>query len=280
MLIRALIMAGCVVVLLAYPLIVGAHIKNEETQYPDIDFSPARFDIVLLAAAGIIPEAPVFEPDRPLTRKDLAGWLILGKGAVDGGENPDVESLARKAVTAGLIDSLDGNATFGDLDRLFFDGKTASDRAAETPTKADAVSYLVSHLTGEALARRGLTEGPSGSVENVASKPTDDGDNVYVLTIGQASYPMYAHGRVARGPTDLLAWEGRTVARSFVRTINDRPMWTYLEAKPVEARSTQPAMQAQNPAGSDSSNNVLLYGLIGAIAVLGAGLFFRGRRAG
>jgi len=273
------IAAGCVATLLAWPLSAGAHIKNEETQYPDIDFSPARFDIVLLAAAGMVPETPVFEPDRPFTRKDLAVWLALGKGKLDGGENPDVETLARKALTAGLIETLDGDATFADLDRLFFGGTTASDRATQTPTKAEAASYVAAHLSAEALALRGLIEGPAGTVGAVASKPTDDGDNVYILTIGQTSYPMYAHGRVARGPTDLLAWEGRTVARTFVRAIDGRSMWTYLEAKPIEA----PPAQAQAPdraAGSDGGKNTLLYALVGAIVVLGAGLFFRGRRAG
>ena len=75
-----------------------------------------------------------------------------------------------------------------------------------------------------------------------------------------------------------MAWEGRTVARSFVRTINGRAMWTYLEAQPVEARRSLP--QAETSSGSDSGNSGLLYGLIGGVIVLGAGLFFRGRRAG
>ncbi len=35
--------------------IAVAHIKNEASQFPDIEFSYARFDIVLLVGAGIIP---------------------------------------------------------------------------------------------------------------------------------------------------------------------------------------------------------------------------------
>ena len=276
---NALLVAGLSLALLVCPFGADAHIKNEETQYPDIDSSPARFDIVLLAAAGIVPETPLFEPDRAFRRKDLASWLALGKGIAEDGENPDVEALARVAVAAGLIESLEGDASLADIDRLFFYGQTNSEGLTAMPTKGEAARYLASRLTDEIMSRRGLTEGPTGIVTNVAAQPTDDGDSVYILTIGHAAYPMYAHGRVARGPTDLLAWEGRAIARSFVRTINGRTMWTYLEAAPLEARQAQSTAPTQVEETA-SGNSTLLYGLIAAVVLLAAGLFFRGRRAG
>lgn len=263
-----------------------AHIKNDETQFPDIDFSKARFDIVLLAAAGVIPETPVFEPDRPLQRRDLAVWLALGKGAAEGGENPDVDGLAKAALKAGLIESLDGAASFGDIDRLFFNGAIASGQPASTPTRAEAASYLARHLGVSTdgmslLQRRGLSGGPTGIVTRVTSNPGDDGDMVYVVAVGDVARPFYAHGRVARGPADLLAWEGRTVSHSLMRTIDGRDMWTYLEAQPfitsAAASSQEPPRKGDSAA---SGRGYLLYGLVAAIVLLGAGLFFRGKRAG
>ena len=35
-----------------------AHIKNEASQFPDIEFSESRFDIVVLVGAGIILYGP------------------------------------------------------------------------------------------------------------------------------------------------------------------------------------------------------------------------------
>ena len=37
---------------------VLAHIKNEASQFPDIEFSESRFDIVVLVGAGIILLGP------------------------------------------------------------------------------------------------------------------------------------------------------------------------------------------------------------------------------
>jgi hypothetical protein len=69
-----------------------AHIKNEATQFPDIEFSDARFDIVVLVGAGIIPETPVFEPDKRLSRLELATWVALAEGLLPGGETPDIDA--------------------------------------------------------------------------------------------------------------------------------------------------------------------------------------------
>jgi len=280
---RCLLALALIVAILVYASSASAHIKNEETQFPDIDFSKSRFDIVLLAAAGIIPETPVFEPDRPLQRKDLATWLALGKGNAEGGENPDIDVLAKGAVKAGLIDSLEGTATFGDIDKLFFKGATTSNQPAATPTKAEAASYLARNLGvsidgASVLQRRGLSEGPTGAITHLKSNTTEDGDTVYVVTIGETAHPLYAHGRVAHGPTDLLAWESRTINRSLVRAIDGREMWTYLEANPIAtvAAAQEQPRKVESP---QSGSGYLLYGLAAAVIVLAAGLFFRGRRA-
>ena len=262
-----------------------AHIKNEASQFPDIEFSDARFDIVLLVGAGIIPETPVFEPDALFTRVDLATWTALAEELGVGGETPDTDALATAALEQGLIASIDGQATYEDINKIFFRGKLDPDRPAATLIKGEAASYIATHLTssaGEALlARRGVRKGPAGHAARVELQSNPDGSNTYMITIDDLSLPMYAHGRVANGPTDLVQWDGRTVRRSFIREQGDLAFWTYLEAEPIAAPGDSGASveiddQAMRQA---STSRRLLYGLVAAASGLGLILFFRGRRS-
>lgn len=265
-----------------------AHLKNEETQFPDIEFSPARFDVVLLAAAGIIPETPVFEPDRPLNRRDLATWVALARGLGKGGETPNTDALAQAAVTAGAVASLDGEATFGELAAAFFPGQAVPERDGETPTKAAAVQFLASRLTmatesGTLLDRMGISAGPTGPIKAVDSQADGHGHGTgYVVTIGETKTPAYAHARVANGPTDLLAWEGRVVRRSMSRDIDGQPRLIYLEAEPLDALAAKNAAALESaPAAAEERRSAigpLLYGLLAAVALLGLLLFARRRR--
>lgn len=266
-----------------------AHLKNEETQFPDIEFSDARFDVVLLAAAGIIPETPVFEPDRPLNRRDLASWVALARGLGKGGETPNTDALAQAALKAGAVASLDGVATFGELAAAFFPGQAAPERERETPTKAAAAQFVASRLTtatesGTLLDRLRISAGPTGAITKVESQADGHGHGtVYVVTIGETKAQAYAHARVANGPTDLLVWEGRVVRRSLSREIDGQMSLIYLEAEPHDAST------AKNTAASDaapaaaaeersSATGPLLYGLLAAVALLGVLLFARRRR--
>ncbi len=262
-----------------------AHIKNEASQFPDIEFSDARFDIVLLVGAGIIPETPVFEPDALFTRVDLATWTALAEELGVGGETPDTDALATAALEQGLIASIDGQATYEDINKIFFRGKLDPDRPAATLIKGEAASYIATHLTssaGEALlARRGVRKGPAGHAARVELQSNPDGSNTYMITIDDLSLPMYAHGRVANGPTDLVQWDGRTVRRSFIREQGDLAFWTYLEAEPIATPGDSDASveiddQAMRQA---STSRRLLYGLVAAASGLGLILFFRGRRS-
>lgn len=262
-----------------------AHVKNEETQFPDIEFSDARFDVVLLAAAGIIPETPVFEPDRPLSRRDVASWVALAQGLGKGGETPDTDALAKAALTAGVVGSLDGDATFGELAAAFFPGQAAPERAGETPTKAAAARFVASRLAtapggSTLLDRLRIAEGPTGAIAAVASEGAGHGA-AYVVTIGEAKVPAYAHVRVANGPADLLVWEGRVIKRSLSREIDGQMRLIYLEAEPqsVATNTTEPEETPSAAADERSSaTGPLLYGLLGAVALLGVLLFARRRR--
>jgi len=275
-----------------------AHIKNEATQFPDIEFSAARFDIVVLVGAGIIPETPVFEPDKKLSIRELATWVALAEGLGRGGENPDTTALAAAALEGGFVASLEGDATLADLDRLFFDGGLAVPDPERSPTKAEAAGLIAAALDTDAglglLEKKKLTIGATGEVTEIAIEEGHHG-NAYVLTIGGTKLEMDAHGRVANGPTDLLQWEGRTVRRSFVRGSGHHANWMYLEAAPREAPTPAagsssatpataddaalPAVVAESPPEPPPPDRSVLYWLLAIVAILAVVLFFRSRRS-
>ncbi len=280
----ARVSTAILMLLLLLPAPAPAHIKNEATQFPDIEFSEARFDIVVLVGAGIIPETPVFEPDKPLTMRELATWVALANGLARGGETPDVDVLANAAIEAGAVDRLTGNASYADINALLFSGGLDLSQAAETPTKAEAASLIAAQLDTDAgadlLQKRGLRPGATGDVVAVGTQEGHHG-SAYVVTVGSTTLPMDEHGRVANGPTDLLQWEGRRVRRSFVRGSDDHARWIYLEAEPRQpaqpVAETSPEVFEPVPEPPPRQRSTL-YWLLAAVAVLAVLLFFRRRR--
>jgi hypothetical protein len=261
-----------------------AHIKNEASQFPDIEFSESRFDIVVLVGVGIIPETPVFEPDKALSIKDLAIWAALSAELGAGGETPDTEALAQAALGHGLVDTLDGEATYADINRLFFDGQQTIEDAQRIPSKAEAASFIAAQLHTDAglalLAKRGLKTGGTGEVTSVESRSGHHG-SAYFISIGGTTLEMHSHGRVANGPTDLLQWQGRTVSRSFLRGEGESTMWAYLEAQAIMEEVSEEPVVVEEPVTitPPPEQRNLLYGLIGAVVVLGLVLFMRRRRS-
>ena len=133
-----------------------AHITNEA--------SGLGGDIMLLVVAEIMPETPDFEPDAPLSRFDLASWGALVADLGEGGENPDTDALAAAALEQGLVDSIEGQATYEEINDLLFHGQLTDYRPAATPTGGEAASYIAAQLSTSAgatlLERRGLRFGP------------------------------------------------------------------------------------------------------------------------
>jgi hypothetical protein len=237
----------------------------------------------VLVGAGIIPETPVFEPDKALSRKELATWAALAANLGVGGETPDTEALAKAALDQGVVDSLDGDATYDDLNRIFFAGRLTVEDAGRTPSKAEAASFIAAELHGDAgqdlLGKRGLRTGGTGEVTLVESRSGHHG-SAYFITIGGTTLEMYSHGRVANGPTDLLQWQGLNVSRSFVRGDGDSTMWAYLEAQPVVEEVIEEPVTVEEPVAIEPppEQRNLLYGLIVGVVILGLILFVRRRR--
>lgn len=223
---------------------VNAHIQTETSQFPDIKSSDARFDIVVLVGAGIIPETSVFEPQKKLSRSDLAAWGALSAkllGKIEG--KADVSALAKVALEKGLVKSLDGDATYAEINTVFFQGKDQPAQADAVPTRAEAASYiaagLVNPVPGSLLEKTGLQPGPTGKAM-VESKTNADGGTSFFITIGDKTLAMYVHGRVGNGPSDLAKWSDRTVRRSFILKQGEVSVWAYLESETV-AGGAEPA---------------------------------------
>ncbi len=238
---------------------VIAHILTETSQFPDIKTSDARFDIVVLVGMGIVPETLVFEPEKKLSRVDLAAWRALVANLIaKSGDKPDVNAPAKAALEQGLVKSLDGDATYAEINKLFFQGKLETAQPDAVPTRAQAASYIAAGLvspTGVSLLEKnGVQAGPIGEVSSVESRTNPDGGISHFITVGGVTMPMYTHGRVGNGPSDLAKWTGRTVRRSYVRKQGDISLWIYLESETVAGMVEEPGHDHASHSHEEATN--------------------------
>lgn len=239
MLTRIFIRSGCTLLLsLIFAGISLAHTDNETSLFPDIAEHESRYDILMLAAMGIIPESNKFLPDDVLPRRELAVWGMLAarQGVVT---ETDTAQLAELALRQNMIESLEGSASYDDINNVLFHGSLATVQGNTNPTRAEAVSFIVANLErditgGALLTKLGMHRGPAGKVEKVESKMNPDGSSTFYVTIAGITNPFYSHGKVANGPVDVGQWQGREIARSVIREISGFKLWVYLEAKDME----------------------------------------------
>lgn len=233
-------------VMLAVPGLSSAHILTEANQFPDIKNAEARFDIVLLVGAGIVPETPEFGPDNKLSRADLAAWAahaagLLGKPAA----KPDMAALAKAALDQGLVKSIEGDASYAELDAVFSSGQGRPAQADAVPTRGQAAAWLAAGLaapvSGSLLEKTGLLPGPVGVVSAVESKTNPDGGTSTFLTIGDTTLPVYTHAKVGNGPSNLSKWKGLTARRTFIRKLGEIQVWLYLEGESLAGQTAEPA---------------------------------------
>lgn len=226
---------GIIMLLVLSSQNILAHTSNEETLFPDIAESPARFDILMLVGVGIIPESANFHPDNRLSRNDLAAWGALSAGLAEPGE-VDINALARMALEQGLFHTLSGDATYQDINNILFEGQLLPGQPDMTPTRAEAATFIASNIDNSQgseslLARRDMRYGPTGHVSSVESKMNPDGGTTYYITVEGETHPVYSHGKVANGPTDLGEWKGRHIRRSIIRQFSGFQLWVFLEAE-------------------------------------------------
>jgi hypothetical protein len=212
-----------------------AHTDNEASLFPDISDHESRYDILMLAAMGIIPESDKFQPDEVLPRRELAVWGMLAarQGVMT---ETDKAQLAELALRQNIIDSLEGDASYKDINNVLFRGKLVLEQADANPTRAEAVSFIIANLQrdiegGSLLSKLGMQMGPQGKIDKVESKLNPDGSSTYYVTIAGITNPFYSHGKVANGPVDVGQWQDREIEKSVVRELAGFKLWIYLEAK-------------------------------------------------
>jgi len=106
---------------LLMPSAASAHIVNDQNLYEDIEYSTAKTEIVYLNGLGIlVPDHgnALFSPKDKLQRVDLA--YLTGRFHKAAASNASPDEVAAAAVEKGYVPSLEGNATYGDVNQAFF----------------------------------------------------------------------------------------------------------------------------------------------------------------
>jgi hypothetical protein len=200
-----------------------AHISNEKNIYDDIQYSKVQEQIIILRTIGALA-APVgvnlFNPQAKLSRAELAYYIATFDNLADDTAKEAVFQNA--AVQKKLIISLDGNATYQDVNDAFFGGKAPMTNGSNELTHEDYVNYLCQFLTKKVDGKTlfdlaGATPGPTGIINDVKIIK-DVSEDQYFLTINGTSYKMHPHGKVLNGPVDLMSWIGKKVEKSLFVT--------------------------------------------------------------
>jgi len=219
----ALLLASVLVSALAFVSPVSAHVVNPENVYEDIGLSAAKDDIALLTGLNVIVydhAETMYRPQDPLTRTELAQWAAVFQGLA--AQDAEQKAAAQSALEHHLVASLDGNATYGDVNQAFFAGKAVlpeNAAAGDELTREQYAAWMGSllhepyHEQGNLLERSGYAEGPSGEVEVMKS---DEGHHGFLLMIDGETYALSEHPRVLNAPSDPSLWSGRQLQSSWL----------------------------------------------------------------
>lgn len=147
-------LAGVILTLLLIiaPINVVAHITNEKNLYEDIATSEAAEEILYLRSMNAIAAEEgvnLFRPNEVLTREDLAVWAInfnlqnsIDHHGTNGTHSPE------EAVDKGLIDTIQGNATFEDVNKVFFN-KTLRIASNKEITREEFAIFMGEHFSAK-----------------------------------------------------------------------------------------------------------------------------------
>ncbi len=206
----------------------GHGITNEKTLYEDLKFTNIQKEMVFMRALGTISGegSNLFRPQDTLTKEEL-GFFAARYHGLAGHSAPREEAL-ELALENELVDSIEGNATYADVNHAYFEGKASVENPDNELTREELVVFLSRFFTetidGQTLPEiRGWSAGPTGVVEVVDYEVLlDEGTPYkdYVVTIGGQTFPVNDHGRIYNGPVDLSAWEGKTVSESWLRDLS------------------------------------------------------------
>lgn len=211
----------CIAGWLGFSLPVYAHVQNEKSLYSDIEFSEAKEQIVLLYGIGAISRdggANLYKPLELLSRSDLALWAGRFKGL-----QGTAEQIRQAAIDEGLVGSLEGYATYGDVNQAYFAGRAPVHDAGATLTREAFALYMGAFFTervdGKTLFdMAGYEPGPSGVVQEVEKSTVTEGNrtyDVFRIKIGDRWYQVSHHPKIMNGPVDLTEWVDKAVEASW-----------------------------------------------------------------
>lgn len=201
---------------------VEAHVTNEKNLYEDIEYSAAREDIMLLRALNAIsPEEGVnlFRPQEVLTKKTLAVWALNFRIKTNTlkDDHGSTNISPEMAVNEGIVDNLQGNATYEDVNTAYFNGDLNISINKEI-TREEFAIFLGEHFLTrvddkDMFERSGLSEGPSGKIEH-AEALTEGG--VGILIIDGLEYMLSLHPKIINGPSDVESLKNFTISESYM----------------------------------------------------------------
>lgn len=236
---------------------VSAHIVHPGNAYADIGLSPYKDEIVYASKLGLIAgeeSGDVFRPADPLARVELAAWAAAFGGLA--GADEDAAAARQAAQNAGLIGSLEGTATYGDINRaIFAGGLTLDDNmhpAGQEVTREQYAAFVAVNASalvdGKRLEERaGLAAGPAGIVKAQANGQAEFG---YELVIGERTWTMSHHPRVVHGAGDPALWNGRTLTASWINAAGELELLDF--RPPADAADTDAA--GGGAAGTDAAD--------------------------
>jgi hypothetical protein len=183
--------------------VVSAHMTVEDRFYEDVVYSKSMEQIVLLRSLNVISAdsyVSLFMPQEKLTRADLALWSANFRRLAESGSKP--EQWRQAAMEHRLVASLDGYATYRDINQAYFDGKApAPDNPDAEPTREQFAVYMGQFLTdavdGKTLyVLAGMTPGPTGVIDKVAKRrgvPAMEDSQQFDLIVAGRSYSLSMH---------------------------------------------------------------------------------------
>ena len=200
-----------------------AHVMNRNNTFEDLALTEAADEIVMLSALGIVSYLDngfAFKPTTTLTAKDLAAWVAMYNGL----QAETSDELAKAALEAELVTTIEGDATYALVNDAYFHGKLTLENPGQTMTREQFALFVFEHLTADIgghtlLDMAKFTPGPKGVVEQVErvtkNIPSGSTASVFMITINGEQYEMGMHPRVIADSVDPTVWIGQTVAQSW-----------------------------------------------------------------
>lgn len=256
----------CLFIMLVFflPSVVSAHIVNEQNLYDDLQYSKARAQIVYMSGLGIIPYdhhgSMLFSPQDKLTRDDLALWAGTFMGVAE--KDATHDDIVAAAVSKGLVSSVQGNATYADVNQAYFQGKVSLQDAGQELTREEFALFMSEHL-GDSIGGKtlydqgGFIPGPTGKVEKVTVHEEKDatGSTVkeYVLKLGESEYVLSAHPRILQASVDPSEWEGKLIQEAWLVTVEGKQQLQLIQFEQAANGADQKATKPQ--AGHDHAGH-------------------------